>query len=559
MRFLRGLGAPARIGLTLLVAGALLLIALRLPDGGPEPIPGDRRDWFQSACDLPLELLERIERGHLDGPAPDVQIVPREPHLFGARGSFKLTGHTGPWDYLARVPLLLYGPGFIAPNGLIASDPPATLADYAPTIGELIGHRFDPPGGGRVITEALLPAGERNGVPRVVVTIVWDGGGWNVLNLWPDAWPTLARLMEEGTTIRNATIGSSPSVTPSIHANIGTGTFPNRHGITQIPIRIDGKIIDSWQDTSPQYLLTPTLADEFDVATDNESLVGYFGYRAWHLGLMGHGAYSAGGDKDMAVLVDEEGGFFTNPDYYSMPAYANDIGGLERFLTAADLEDGTLDQTWGDRPVLGDPKARQWTPAWSMYQRKIIRRLLDQEGFGKDEIPDLFFTNYKHIDQVGHYFNRVSPQMEVTLRHSDDALADLVEYLNRAVGENRWVVGLTADHGQGYKAQEKDAWAISDKELVEDVAAHFDVPGELFVQAMRPSGFWLDYDAMAEFGITDEEVARYVLHYELGQNVQDGKKMPGFYEGRENERLFATAFLSDDLDEIMECARKRQS
>src|SRR5918997_1552601 len=34
--------------------------------------------------------------------------------------------------------------------------------------------------------------------PRLVVVVVWDGGGWNVLERWPDAWPTLGRMMRAG-------------------------------------------------------------------------------------------------------------------------------------------------------------------------------------------------------------------------------------------------------------------------------------------------------------------------------------------------------------------------
>ena len=39
---------------------------------------------------------------------------------------------------------------------------------------------------GRVLHDAL---GETESAPRLVVTIMWDGGGRNVLERWPTAWP----------------------------------------------------------------------------------------------------------------------------------------------------------------------------------------------------------------------------------------------------------------------------------------------------------------------------------------------------------------------------------
>ena len=77
--------------------------------------------------------------------------------------------------------------------------------------------------------------------PKVVVTFVIDGGGWNVLGHWPDAWPNLRRLMAEGATYRNAIMGSFPAVTACAHATIGTGAFPRTHGITGHNVRWKGR------------------------------------------------------------------------------------------------------------------------------------------------------------------------------------------------------------------------------------------------------------------------------------------------------------------------------
>ena len=111
----------------------------------------------------------------------------------------------------------------------------------------------------------MLPGLRTTGAtPRVVVTFVIDGGGWNVLDHWPEDWPTLKRLMGEGMNYRDAITGSFPAVTAAAHATIGTGTFPNEHGITGHNIRDGANPRKAYRDrglADPTDILVPTLAD----------------------------------------------------------------------------------------------------------------------------------------------------------------------------------------------------------------------------------------------------------------------------------------------------------
>ena len=131
--------------------------------------------------------------------------------------------------------------------------------------------------------------------PEVVVTFVIDGGGWNVLQEFPDAWPNLRRLMRDGANFRNAIHGSFPAVTASAHATIGTGAFPRTHGITGHNLR-DGrrarKAYGELGHVNPGDILVPTLADLWSDATDNRAWIGELGYQVWHLGMIGRGGPS---------------------------------------------------------------------------------------------------------------------------------------------------------------------------------------------------------------------------------------------------------------------------
>jgi arylsulfatase A-like enzyme len=73
---------------------------------------------------------------------------------------------------------MFYGPGYIKPG---TYDADATVADMAPTMAELMDFEEFPERDGRVLEEALKPAESRTTPPRLIFTLVWDGGGDNLL------------------------------------------------------------------------------------------------------------------------------------------------------------------------------------------------------------------------------------------------------------------------------------------------------------------------------------------------------------------------------------------
>ena len=336
------------------------------PDDTPARVSKDieNTNWFRAACSLPKSQLRRIERGYIPGRSPDLMYVP------DPRNYFNGFAHSGPWEHVQEVPLVLYGPGHIRASGSVDADREVTVADITPTLAELLGTDI-PRVDGNVLTEALEPT--RPEPPRLIVVVVWDGAGTNVLERWPDAWPELARLVQNGISYEGATVGSSPSVTPPIHATIGTGVFPNEHGIVDIPQRTGDKVEDSWEGTSPKNLTAPSLADVYDLATDNEAVMGMFAERAWQLGMIGRGSAQDGGDRDIAILTDPEtdGGLITNEDLYELPEL-EDPALFERERQEVDLEDGMLDDSWMGHEILDDPADLPWTPVWTGYQTEII-------------------------------------------------------------------------------------------------------------------------------------------------------------------------------------------
>jgi Type I phosphodiesterase / nucleotide pyrophosphatase len=510
--------------------------------------------WFGAACNLPLKYLERIDRGTFGRRSPDIQLVPHAPNFFGGFGP---TSHSGPWPYLQKVPLVFYGPGYVEPAGRTALEGEVTLADLAPTLADVLGLAWPTDRAGRSLTEVLVPPEQRPVPPRLVVLVAWDGGGWDVLHRYPNSWPNLRDLMGRGATLTNAIVGSSPSVTPAVHATIGTGTFPSQHGIVDIPLRDHGEMFDSWAGRSPKYLRVPALGDLWDEQTANAAQIGVVAYKAWHIAMIGHGAFYDGADKDVAVITERKSGgnLVTNSRYYTVPDYLREVKGLRQDILNVDLTDGQRDSTWLGNNILDDPEDVMKTPAWVFYQTRLIKHLLAGNGFGADDVPDFFATNFKQLDEAGHTWNMVEPEVRDVLSYTDAALGKLIAFLNANVGEGSYVVAVTADHGQTPHPRTTGAWPINIEQMRQATASHFKVDADdLFVDE-RVTGFWLSPAFLRKHDISAGQISQFLLGHTIEDNNPPGQQVPDEYKDRLTEPVFDAVFPTHRLTKIIECAQ----
>ncbi|MBI4260683.1 MAG: alkaline phosphatase family protein [Actinobacteria bacterium] len=516
--------------------------------GSPEP-----GELARAACALPPEQLARIVRGSPPDRVGDVLIVPKEPNFMDGGLS-----HSGPWDYLQRVPFLLYGPGYIRGQGSVDRD--VTLADIAPTFAELLDFEFDAPDG-RLLSGALVPREERPGPepPRLIVTVVWDAGGRVVLDAHPGSWPVLEGMIPGGTWYENGTVGSSPSVTAPIHANLGTGAFPIHHKVGDSQVRIGQAVQGAWQQ-GPAVISVPALADLYDLAMGNEPKIGAVATLSWHLAMIGHGRMWNGGDADLAVLRQkggEEGAetvVWNLPPklqgLYELPGYVNDLPDLSTYFDEVDRLDGTPDGTWRGHDFADEHlRGGFHTPARIPYQTRLVQEIIDREGFGADDVPDLLFVNYKIIDEVGHAFGVNTPEMRDTVVEQDRYLGELVELLDDRVGEDRWVLFVTADHGHVPDPDLTGAVRISVPRLVDNLQATFDLDDDdvPVVVKVRPTQIYLNTAELEEHGFTVEQVAGYVLYYTRGRGAKRPEDVP---PEAVDEKVFSAAFPTTMLEDL---------
>jgi hypothetical protein len=534
------------VGLAIVAAGAAAIAWQgRDNDEAPQLDVSERsfstNDPIQRACDLDRRMLVRLWRGHHPTHSEDVTTVPQSPNY---SGSFGVTSHSGPWDYVQNVPLVLYGPGNIAARGPIRE--PASITDVFETTGRLTGVEL-PDRTGDVLQSALEPNAT---APKLIAVVVWDGVGRNVLNRHPDAWPHLKRLETDGTSYLGATVGSSPSITPATHSSLGTGSFPNEHGVTAIEYRTArGAVRGAFAQKDPRDLKLTTFADEIDLALRNKPEVGMLGWKSWHLGMLGHGSAISGGDADELALITTHGSITGGTQFFAAP---NNLASLEKKLEKRaeelDGEDGKLDGRWLDHDIL----EMHDNPAWIRYQRDLMLAMLEGEGFGEDATTDLFFTNFKVTDIVSHQYSMDSREEREVLQAQDAALGDLVAWLEDNVGD--FVVIVTADHGNTPAPERSGAWPILQGQLQADIDAYFDVPrGKSLVLQTTAAGPFLDEAVMKTLDVSAADVARFLNGYKLKDNWKNDR-LPAGYEDRANEQVFSAAWPSDEIPNVMSCA-----
>lgn len=560
--------APVRASrgvVALLVALALLIAACSSPEprseeggkpaetGTAEPSQAGEATAFarRVACGLPPEWVQRIRNGYDPERSADIQILPKVPNFVGSG-----LPHVGPWPFTSEVPMFWYGPGYIKPVGPVQA--PVTSADIMATYDHLLGSSFEPVDGTPML-DGLVPAEDRPEPPRLLVMMVWDGAGRNVLAHWPDAWPNIERLRSEGAWYEHATVGSSPTSSAQIHATFGTAAFPTHHGVVGHTIRIDGELVSPWK-YGPLELELETFADHYDRELGNRPIIGTAGTVPIQLGMMGRGAYAEGGDRDLAVLrvpgnaitLGAEGETWNIPEgfdeWYDYPEYANDLPALPTYFDDVDLDarDGKRDAMWHGHPFEDSEELLDGfhTPARVPYQTRLIEEMISREGFGADGTTDLLFINYKLIDTLGHLYGIEDETIRDAVETQDQDFARFVEFLNEQVGKGRWAMVITADHGSLQSTETTGAFQISAEKLHSSIRDEFDEDGDdvTVIDQVKQTEIFMNVEELEEQGHTLDKVSRFIMDLRQSQLQIPGLPVPG-----PDAKVFQAAFPAQAL------------
>jgi hypothetical protein len=334
------------------------------------------------------------------------------------------------------------------------------------------------------------------------VLIVFDQMRGDYLSRWQTLFAKggFERLQKDGSWFLNCHYPYANTMTAPGHAALVTGCSPRNHGIVGNDWydRAAGKVVTSVESdryqpvppprpdlrknkdktktngAAPLRLLMPTLGEALKEATGGKG-------RVVSLSLKDRAAVLPAGKKaDACYWFNTTAGQFVTSTYYREKPHG----------WVAEFNRGKLADTWFGKdwtrlcPDLDyvrysgpDDVKGEWTgykqgrtfphpttgglkkPGKAYYEAvlnspfgndlllALVKKAIDAERLGKNDIPDLLCVSFSSNDLVGHTWGPDSQEvLDVTLR-SDRLIKDLLHYLDAQVGRDRYVLALSADHG----------------------------------------------------------------------------------------------------------------
>lgn len=323
--------------------------------------------------------------------------------------------------------------------------------------------------------------------PKLVVGIVVDQMKMEYLYRFHDDFGNkgFRRLTDNGFIYRNMHFNYLPTYTAPGHASIYTGTTPSVHGIMgndwyserigksmyctdDANCSIVGEGSDKEGAMSPVNLLSTTVTDELRLSTN-------FRGKVIGMSLKDRGAILPAGHFANAAFWYSNSGNFISSTYYgaALPAWINDFNAEKQYMRYIDKGWNMLrplavyDESQPDsNPYEG--KLHGAEPVFpynlkAMYEKSgagVIRstpfgndllaslamRAIEKEQLGKDAHTDFLAVSFSSPDYIGHTLGPRSIELQDTYLRLDETIAQLLDYLDKTVGKNNYLVFLTADH-----------------------------------------------------------------------------------------------------------------
>lgn len=323
--------------------------------------------------------------------------------------------------------------------------------------------------------------------PKLVVGIVIDQMKMEYLYRFSDDFGNhgFKRLMNEGYTYHNMHYNYMPTYTAPGHASIYTGTTPAIHGIVgnnwfnkaigkEMYCTDDENVITLGNGTeaegkmSPKNLQSSTITDELKLATNLKGKV-------IGMSIKDRGAIlPAGHFADWAFWYSKTGSFisstfygenlpdwtiqFNNEKHYEKYAHQN----WKLFRPKETYNESLTDNNPYESKIFKkqpffpynlqeaydkkDASILKVTPFGNSLLADFAKEAIAKESLGKDTITDFLTISFSSTDYIGHALGPRAIELQDTYLRLDETLADFLNYLDKQVGKNNYLVFVTADH-----------------------------------------------------------------------------------------------------------------
>ena len=327
--------------------------------------------------------------------------------------------------------------------------------------------------------------------PKLVVLLAVDQLRSDILDRYDAALTGgFRRLKRQGFRFVNTFVDHAPTTSMPGHSTIATGFFPSHHGILEGSWgeMVGGKLtltssveddayrivgVPNVPGASPKKFLVPGLADWIRSADPGAEVVGLGGEYGpilhlakargqafWYSPDIGRYVTStfyadaypdwvqAFNDVDLKKMQEETTWQVSVPEKFRRLALPDD--------TKAEF-DGmhtTFPHVLAREPDGDDPKQPAKLSAWFYFHPgideatlRLAERAVDNLKLGRRGPTDLLTFHLGSLDAIGHrYGPRSLEHLDAVLR-LDKAIGRFLDYLDRTVGAEKYLVALTADHG----------------------------------------------------------------------------------------------------------------
>jgi predicted AlkP superfamily pyrophosphatase or phosphodiesterase len=400
--------------------------------------------------------------------------------------------------------------------------------------------------------------------PKLIVGIVVDQMRVDYLTRYESKFGEggFKKLIKGGYFNKNANFNFVPTYTGPGHASIFTGSVPRVNGIISNDWydKKTGKNIYCAQDEtvttlgstsnagkmSPRNMLTTTIGDEMRLATNMQAKV---------IGISQKDRASilpAGHTANAAYWYDGSNGAFITSTFYmqKLPLWVsafNDKKLPEKYLSQdwttllpiASYSESLPDDNAFEGLFKGESKPIfphklaelkeknkglnmiRATPFGNSLTKDFALEAIKNEQLGADAVTDLLSVSFSSTDYVGHQYGINAIETEDTYLRLDKDLEELINYLEKNIGKDNFVIFLTADHGGAHNAAylqslKVPAGLIDEKGIEDAMKAHLkEVFGDTLVMSFSNQQFFLNHTTLAKNKLKLKEVTMEAARYAL--------------------------------------------
>lgn len=326
--------------------------------------------------------------------------------------------------------------------------------------------------------------------PDLVVYVVVDQLRADLLDRYDTVFSGgLARIRTQGHRWVNATYDHAQTSTSPGHATAVTGVHPYRHGL--VGNNWMEETDDGWESVYALRDLDSPVVGHPDMEGRGPANLDREGLAEWMVQADPRSQVVSLSGKDRAAIamagrapghvywLDGERGRFLTGEYYRaeypdwlgrfheevfpeiwsdtvwnsrVPDWARELSRPDTFAYEGDGVNTYFPHRASNE--VADPSSESELGGWrerGPYPDKatleLARMAVQELELGRGEAPDYLALALSQVDRVGHDYGPLSREQLDNLIRLDQGLGEFMDFLDQEVGEGRWMLALTADHG----------------------------------------------------------------------------------------------------------------